>query len=62
MASALDYMHRTASKTHTYVWRDLKPDNIGFTANETLKIFGERFGYSRTKWSEVERSEIHLLL
>ncbi|CAM9460232.1 unnamed protein product [Pylaiella littoralis] len=39
MASALHYMHQEASAGHMYICRDLKPDNIGFTADGTLKIF-----------------------
>lgn len=41
MASALRYMHEQASAQYAYICRDLKPDNIGFTADGELKIFGE---------------------
>jgi hypothetical protein len=34
IASALSYLHK-----HAMVYRDLKPDNIGFTRDGTLKIF-----------------------
>ncbi|CAM9792261.1 unnamed protein product, partial [Ascophyllum nodosum] len=39
MASALHYMHHEALRGHLYICRDLKPDNVGFAADGTLKIF-----------------------
>ncbi|CAB1118510.1 unnamed protein product [Ectocarpus sp. CCAP 1310/34] len=39
MASALHYMHHEASPGYMYICRDLKPDNIGFAADGTLKMF-----------------------
>ena len=33
-------MHHEALRGHLYICRDLKPDNVGFAADGTLKIFG----------------------
>lgn len=52
MASALHYMHHEASKGYVYICRDLKPDNIGFAADGTLKIFG---GYQGSTTKRLAR-------
>lgn len=39
LASALDYLHNRFSPDCVLIHRDLKPDNIGFTADGTLKVF-----------------------
>ena len=37
-ADALDYLHRRFDSHCMFIHRDLKPDNIGFTATGTLKL------------------------
>ena len=39
LAEALDYMHMRAHPDACILHRDLKPDNIGFDADGTLKVF-----------------------
>ncbi|CAM9989318.1 unnamed protein product, partial [Choristocarpus tenellus] len=39
LAEALHYMHVEASDDHSYLCRDVKPENVGFTADGTLKLF-----------------------
>ena len=39
LASAMDYLHTQWHDSVSVLHRDLKPDNIGFTANGILKVF-----------------------
>ena len=39
LASALDYLHNQWQSSIHVIHRDLKPDNIGFTADGNLKLF-----------------------
>jgi serine/threonine protein kinase len=39
LACSMDYLHRQWHESVAVVHRDLKPDNIGFTANGILKVF-----------------------
>jgi len=39
IASALDYLHSHVHPEATFIHRDLKPDNIGFTRDGALKVF-----------------------
>lgn len=39
LATALCYLHTTFSPSAVILHRDLKPDNIGFDADHTLKLF-----------------------
>jgi serine/threonine protein kinase len=37
-ASALNYIHHQVHPDYCFIHRDLKPDNVGFTLNGTLKL------------------------
>ena len=39
LADAFDYLHRRCCDGASVLHRDLKPDNVGFTADGTLKLF-----------------------
>ncbi|CAM9884117.1 unnamed protein product, partial [Discosporangium mesarthrocarpum] len=39
LAQALHYMHDVAAPEYSYLCRDVKPENVGFTADGTLKLF-----------------------
>jgi len=39
LANSMDYLHKQWHNSIAVVHRDLKPDNIGFTANGILKVF-----------------------
>ena len=39
LADAFDYLHRRCCEHASVLHRDLKPDNVGFTADGTLKLF-----------------------
>lgn len=44
IAAAMDYLHRNAIEDGMLLHRDLKPDNIGFSLDRTVKLFD--FGLS----------------
>jgi serine/threonine protein kinase len=39
LASSLDYLHNRCHRSFKVVHRDLKPDNIGWTSDGTIKLF-----------------------
>jgi serine/threonine protein kinase len=56
VVNALHYLHFAASATHAICHRDLKPDNIGFAADGTVKLFdlGKRASSCRRVTGEGE--------
>lgn len=55
IAAAMDYLHQ-----NKIIFRDLKPDNIGFTANGDVKVFD--FGLAKRLNSSVQESGDFYLL
>lgn len=59
LAQALRYLHHEWSDSVHVIHRDLKPDNIGFTAEGQLKLFD--FGLCATVRHQRDRSEQYRL-
>jgi hypothetical protein len=59
LSKALHYLHNEWCSSIHVIHRDIKPDNIGFTANGSLKIFD--FGLCVAVRSQRERSEQYRL-
>mmetsp|Transcript_11299 Transcript_11299/g.15654 ORF Transcript_11299/g.15654 Transcript_11299/m.15654 type:complete len:221 (+) Transcript_11299:468-1130(+) len=58
IADALDYCHRLAIPGAMCLHRDLKPDNIGFAIDGTVKILD--FGLARiVKYSDLNSNEVY---
>lgn len=59
IASALDYLHNGWSSNASVIHRDLKPDNIGYTADGTVKLFD--FGLCVCVLSHESKSDLYKL-
>lgn len=59
LARALNYLHNEYSPHMHILHRDIKPDNIGFTLDGTVKLFD--FGLCATVKAQREKSEIYKL-
>lgn len=55
LCNALEYLHDVAVPGRIVCHRDLKPDNIGFAEDGTLKLID--FGLGKVSW-RVRRSHI----
>jgi len=59
LASALDYLHHQWYSSIHVIHRDLKPDNIGFTADGKLKLFD--FGLCTCVKSHSDQKDVYRL-
>lgn len=57
MADALNYLHSQVHEGAIVIHRDLKPDNVGFTANGTLKLFD--FGLCTCVKAHEQAAEVY---